>query len=1513
MAFLEREEHDACGIVAWVEKGSLGSRENIDHVLHSLHQMRHRAGFVEEEGDGCGILIDLPRTIWEDHLLANNHNPIWAYDARFVVGHFILSNSVGLPLIDFQHTISDVVAKEGFEVLAVIVDAVNSNVLGPGGKSEGLHFVQLALWSQQYDTPDEVEQSCFKLELFIESENIAHVASLSNHSVVYKVRGDSKTLEAYYHDFCSKGLLSRITLGHNRYSTNTTTSTERVQPFSLLGHNGELNTIYRLREESRMLDIPTTLGGSDSQDLNRFIEGLRRRHHFSLLEAFELVFPPIIHEIKLMPSHLQDLYMYMRSILGPFAQGPAAIIARSANEAIFSVDALGLRPLWMVETDTSIIFSSEQGVVPLFEMLHDPRPLSPGEKVYVELKDQMPTVAYSYHEAQQLTYERMKEKYHFAGYRHGIAFGGPPIFGEVQLTPHRIQENSREALMGAFGWDVDDIRILEHHASTGQEPIRSLGFDGPLAVLSDRQQNIADYLKETVAVVTNPAIDREREIEHFSTRVVLGKRKSLLKDTRKDSRKTLHMELQSPFLLGGHDLEEADRYRAIAHKAGTQLLEDVLRYFSVTHRDVAEIFPRIEDGESLEEALTRLKSEVIHAAIEGASVIVLDDQLSFTDHNAWLDPALAVSVTHITLRDYTLPNGENARRNSSVIIRSGAIRNLHDVVVMIGLGADAVNPYVYLAGAYSIDGWKGIENAYQALTKGLEKVLSTLGIHEVRGYDRLFSAIGLSEEVAKLLEVKSFFADHSLFSNSEAILVSARERSEKLKQGKIAASRPYQQWPRIWKSAGDAAAGNILYADYSTKLQELEKKQPISLRHLLDLKVQHSSVTPMEQVDLSVGEHALPFVISSMSFGSQGETAFRSYAIAATELDMLSLNGEGGEIKDMLGKYAKNRGHQIASGRFGVNAELCNSVDLLEIKIGQGAKPGEGGHLPGSKVSIKVANARSANQGTDLISPSNNHDIYSIEDLAQMIDELKIVNPRAKVSVKVPVVSGIGTIAVGIAKAGADIIALSGYDGGTGAARAHALKHVGLPIEIGVKVAHEALLESGLRSTVEIWCDGGMKTGVDVVKMVLLGANRVGFGTMAMVAIGCTGCRACHKDTCHVGIATQIETVQQATEHGLKAFVPRSIESAVTQLTHFFTELANETRMLVSQLGVSSLQSLVGRSDLLEQTRELDRIHLQDLMIQHVAVQYRYLWNAPRKSSIDVQSITAKLGEQAVSAMAVGNEALYFGATQVQSRERVIGGMLSGSVVRREVRDRKKSLETASIKLTSGSIAGNGFGAYNARGVQLRVEGGAQDGVGKSAMGGKIVVLKGLNQHGQRVNGSVGKGLAYGAQRGIFIIQGNADSRAGIRLSGADIVIGGELSSPIDDSRGALSVTANIKGFAFEYMTDGRALVLGDPGPWICSGMTGGAVYLRIQPAMGLTVEALKRRLAKGAKVSLTSLSSEGVQDVQELLSIYQKELVRSGQQSEAEHISHLVLDPQEHFVMVRPGLEQTDQDIATE
>lgn len=505
---------------------------------------------------------------------------------------------------------------------------------------------------------------------------------------------------------------------------------------------------------------------------------------------------------------------------------------------------------------------------------------------------------------------------------------------------------------------------------------------------------------------------------------------------------------------------------------------------------------------------------------------------------------------------------------------------------------------------------------------------------------------------------------------------------------------------------------------------------------------------------------------------------------------------------------------------------------------------------------------------------------------------------------KVPVVPNIGTIAVGIAKAGADIINLSGYDGGTGAARTHALKFVGLPAEIGVKEAHRALCEAGLRPHVELWVDGGLKTGRDVIKMLLLGANRCGFGTLAMVAAGCTICRACQADTCHVGIATQIESVEEALQKGLKRFVPRDFETAVAQLCRFFEGLGEEVRQLTAQLGFQRTQDLVGRCDLLEQAFGHEWVDLSDLL-------------EPVHGSSLPARITRPRGmlqEAFVSPLESEGLEPYCVSCTHGSRERALGTALAGTLVRTALNAPEKSVPERPIALIlMDTVAGNGLGAFNSQPLQLRVYGGAQDGVGKCALGGRIVVLKGRNRRGLWVDGGVGKGFAYGAQKGLFIVQGVADSRFAIRLSGAHVVAGARLTHPIDDSEGVAPERAHLKGFAFEYMTAGVAVVLGDPGPWLCAGMTGGVVYVKLWHEYGFDLAALKRRLAPSARVGLTPLDSNDAEIIREMLEEYRQELLRSGQTEEAGQIARIIESIESEFVAIRPLSQQTLQHISTE
>ncbi|HEU5288118.1 MAG TPA: glutamate synthase-related protein, partial [Candidatus Limnocylindria bacterium] len=746
----------------------------------------------------------------------------------------------------------------------------------------------------------------------------------------------------------------------------------------------------------------------------------------------------------------------------------------------------------------------------------------------------------------------------------------------------------------------------------------------------------------------------------------------------------------------------------------------------------------------------------------------------------------------------------------------------------------------------SLDDPDALPNVIEALRKGIEKVISTLGMHELRGYGRQLSAIGLAPDVARLLGIRTFYGAHDRGLTWERLAQDGLERAMALRARSTArVEPPFRVYPRIWKTALQVARGEAPYGAYAEKLGEIEREHPVSLRHLVDL-ARPVDGEPERRAVTKAGEHAAPMYISSMSFGSQGETAYRAYAEAMARMDMLCINGEGGELPDLIGKYPRNRGQQIASGRFGVSALLANSSDYLEIKIGQGAKPGEGGHLPARKVSVKVALARNAKPGVDLISPSNNHDIYSIEDLAQVVHELKTVNPRARVAVKVPVVPDIGIIAVGIAKSGADIVTLSGYDGGTGAARQHALRRAGLPAEIGVSEAHRALVAAGLRDEVEVWCDGGMKSALDVVKMLCLGADRVGFATLAMVSIGCTICRGCQLDTCHVGIATQIESALEATERGLKRFEPQEFERAVEQLCRFFAQMKDELARIAGHLGVARTEELVGRTDLLVQARGLERVDLSALLAPA----------GPMRHGGRELRVLAAPGPGARAVSEAGAPALH---VRLGSEHRFVATSTAGQLARQAIAGSVvTSFEGA---YGDGSVAGNGLGAYSTDGVSLVIQGGAQDGALKTALGGSVAVLKARNAGGAWVDGSVGKCFAYGAQRGRFFVQGGADARAGIRLSGADVVFGGDL-----------------RGFAFEYMTGGRAVVLGDPGRWICSGMSGGVVFLRHDPARGMDERALRDRFAKGAKVSLRVPDEGDAAALGELLGAYATALRDSGQ-----------------------------------
>jgi len=1541
---IDRDHRDACALICSVRKGGQATHGNVKRTIEALTRMGHRTGYINGEGDGVGVLTDIPRQLWTKWLAQAGLRSSLATSRNFWVAHVMIPSGDRARALNIVDQICRQISEAGLHILIDRRGQVNRQVLGPNAEKNEPVFWQIAGINGQVAS-SKLDSKLFELQVQLERGLGIHFASFSAHSVVYKVQGTIEILRRYYPELRDPDYASAVTMGHARYSTNTNPIFERAQPFSVLGHNGEFNTISRFRLESEMLDIPMVENGSDSQDVDRSIYALCMQKGLDLIEAMEHVFPPFDHDLIQDAPEIQKMYAEIRQSFGPFAQGPAAVAARLGNLAVFSVDALGLRPLWYGETEKEHFVSSERGVYSLDSMSVSPKPMAPGEKIALEIHTGHAIKVLDYPAIQRhvLSKHRARQPYHPTASSLWPGHVGqtmesptasfpmsPSSAASQQLQTETVavallQEapeprksitklpwldkplNVNAAVMSGFGWERYHLEIVKAFSEDAKELIGSLGWDGPLAALSNTRVNLADFYKETIAVVTNPSIDREREQSQFSSQVLVGSRPEIARGREQDE--TL-IRLELPFLLEAiPGFEDTDFVREIASQFGTMLIEDLVDIFA---EKVSFLSMGCPTDSAIDQAIETLQRQAIEAVLHGAQCIVLDDSKIAAGDELFMDPLLATAVVDKALRqaDFT----PNLRRKVGIVVRSGAMRDLHDLALCISLGANAVLPYAMYAVSLGTAprGRKTVltpehvatrlRNTLKAIYAGLQKITSTIGCHELRGYGHSFSSVGLSKNLANLLRTPNYFGSTGRGLTWTALYNDAEERAQEFR-GKVRArlKNPERFYPKMWKKAEAVAHGELCFDDYTQTLLGLEERMPVSLRHILTLKESASPIDPAD-VDISIKGYDLPVLISAMSFGSQGELAYRAYAEAAHRLNIICMNGEGGELHDLLGKNPRNRGQQVASGRFGVNIAFLNSAAYIEIKIGQGAKPGEGGYLPGYKVTEQIAAVRSTTPGVGLISPSNNHDLYSIEDLAQLIDELKTANPHAKVSVKLPVVPGIGIIAVGVAKAGADVITITGYTGATGAARAHALRHVGLPAEIGLWLAHRRLIESGLRDDVELWVDGGMKSGRDVIKMVCLGANRVGFGTLAMVAVGCTICRGCHDGTCHVGITTHVKTKEEAEKRDFKAFRPFAERGSADSIVVMFDALASDIRKWLAKMGISNLQNIVGRADLLYQTSHHDRIDLSTLLRSVPHAQKTLAQPGGRRITRPRNTVSKQITDIVAEYVRKGEYELTYDDEQVMAMDRALGTHLAGAIKREEVPHAER-IRAINLSFSNSAIPGNGLAAFLDDPVNVLVEGGAQDGVGKCASGSKIAILKGLNHNGRRLDGSVGKSFAYGAQGGLFIVQGNADTRACIRMSGADAVFGGEILEPLQDSLGGLGARANLKGYAFEYMTSGRAVVLGDPGPWMCAGMSGGVVYQRIQPEMNLTVDAIRQRIAPDSLAKIQPLDDEGHHDVRELLNAYIRTLEENNQSQAAQPIYALLKHPGDHFIKIAPPL----------
>ncbi len=1536
-------ERDACALICAVRKGGEATHGNVKRTIEGLARMGHRTGYIDGEGDGVGIMTDIPRQLWTKRLARAGLRSSLATSKDFWVAHLFIPAADRTRAPSMIDEIIRQMTDVGLHVLYDREGKINRHILGPNAEKNEPVFWQLAGLRGQVAQAD-LDRIIYQTQIQIEQHMGVHFASFSAHSVVYKVQGTVEILRRYYPELRDPDFASTVTLGHARYSTNTNPVFERAQPFNILGHNGEFNTISRFRMEAAMLGIQLTPHGSDSQDVDRVIRALAMDFGLDLIEAMEYVFPPYEHDLISGTPGLSHMYQEVRQAFGPFAQGPAAVAARLGDTTVFSVDALGLRPLWFGETEKEYFASSERGVYSLDMMVRDPKPMAPGEKIALQVIPGRDIEVMDYPAIQRHVFQRYRERVPASGLpagkfwafgealapNEGQSFisrsttngGGAHSEGDVAVatapvqvaledhTPlpwyqHETPVNTKT--MAALGWERYHTTLVDTLSMSGKEQIGSLGWDGPLAALSLTRVNVADFFKETVAVVTNPAIDREREQAQFSTRMTVGVRPRVGHPLQEDD---MMVEIDTPLLVGGHAaLGALSSMREVATVTGTMTLEDLVAAFS----DRA-VFLSMTAGfdETLEAAIERLQGQAVEAVMTGAMLLILDDTDVYDGERLWLDPLLVTAAVDRALRQHDVT--PNLRRRTGIVLRSGALRDLHDLALCISMGANAVLPYALYAASLGLaprppaempteeELIERLTKAVTALTNGLQKVTSTIGCHELRGYGHSFSSIGLAKSMAMIFGTPNYYGSEARGLTWTALRDDAEERAAELRGDKRnRLSNPDRFYPKIWKKMEDVAHGEMTLEEFTDHLFKLEDTKPAAIRHILGLKESKKPVDPAV-VDISIGEYDMPVLIGAMSFGSQGELSYKAYAEAAAKLNIICVNGEGGELADIMGKYAKNRGQQIASARFGVNIDFLNSVHLLEIKIGQGAKPGEGGHLPSYKVTEQVAAARHTTPGVALISPSNNHDLYSIEDLAQLIDELKTANTQARISVKIPVVPGVGIIAVGVAKAGADVINITGYEGGTGAARAHALRHVGLPAEVGVWLAHRALIESGLREQVELWCDGGMKSGRDVLKMMCLGANRVGFGTLAMVAVGCTICRGCHEGTCHVGITTHVKTREEADMKGFKAFRPFEEKGSPDGIVNVFNMLAEDIRRWTAKMGFTRTQDLVGRADLLDQVAMHDRIDLTYLLRRVPPMPKKQPQPGGRRLTRPRNTLSKQITSVIAESVERGDFEMTYDDEQVMAHDRALGTHLAGALSRQDFANIDE-IEAIHLSFSNSAIPGNGMAAFTNAPMTFLVEGGAQDGVAKCAQGGLVTVLKGLNHNGNRLDGSVGKSFAYGAQAGFFIVQGDADTRACIRLSGADVIFGGEIRDQLNDEEGGIGARANLKGYAFEYMTSGRALVLGDPGPWICAGMSGGVIYQRVDVEKGLDLEALRRRIAKGAMVEIFPLDEQGKSDVTELLSKYIQTLEVNNQAEATTHLYKLLRNPMQHFVKIAPPM----------
>lgn len=1409
-------EHDACGVGMLVNIHGEKSHDVVESALKVLENMRHRGaeGADNKTGDGAGILLQIPH---EFILLQGIPVP---EKGRYGTGLlFLPKNEKDRGAI--LSIIIEEIEKEGLTLMHLRNVPTCPEILGEAALANEPDIKQVFITG--FTETETADRKLYLIRKRIENKvrlssipakDDFYVVSLSTKSIIYKGMLSSLQLRNYYPDLTNSYFTSGLALVHSRFSTNTFPTWGLAQPFRLLAHNGEINTIRGNRGwmEAResVLSSPTLgdikeirpiiqPGMSDSASLDNVLEFLVMSG-LSLPHAMAMLVPESFNEKNPISEELKAFYEYHSILMEPW-DGPAALLFSDGRFAGGMLDRNGLRPArYLITKNDMMVVASEVGVMD-FEPgdIREKGRLQPGKILLVDT------------EKGEIYYdgELKRQLAEAKPYRTWLSTNRIELdeLKSGRKVPHHIENYDR--MLRTFGYSKEDIeRLIMPMASTGAEPIQSMGNDTPLAVLSDKPQLLYNYFRQQFAQVTNPPIDPLREELVMSLTEYIG---------------AVGMNILTPS-------ESHCKMVRLNHPILSNTQLDILcniRYKGFKTVKLPMLF-EVEKGKAgLQEALGSLCKMAEESVTEGVNYIILSDRDVDAGH-AVIPSLLAVSAVH----HHLISVGK--RVQTALVVESGEIREVMHAALLLGFGASALNPYMAFAVLdklvkdrdIQLDYATAEKNYMKSICKGLFKIMSKMGISTIRSYRgaKIFEAVGLSEELSKAYfgGLGSPIGGIRLEEIARDAIAFHEEGFAKEVDGLLPNKGLY-----AFRKDGEKHAWNpetISTLQLATRLGSYkkfkeythlvdEKEKPIFLRDFLGFRRNPIPIDRVEPVENILHR----FVTGAMSFGSISKEAHEAMAIAMNKIHGRSNTGEGGEDASRFqplpdGSSLRSAIKQVASGRFGVTAEYLVNADEIQIKVAQGAKPGEGGQLPGFKVNDVIAKTRHSIPGISLISPPPHHDIYSIEDLAQLIFDLKNVNPQAKISVKLVAESGVGTIAAGVAKAKADLIVISGAEGGTGASPASSIRYAGISPELGLSETQQTLVLNGLRGQVVLQVDGQLKTGRDIILMALMGAEEYGFATSALIVLGCVMMRKCHQNTCPVGVATQDEELRKRF-HGRSEY-----------LVNFFTFLAQEVREHLAEMGFTRMDDIIGRTDLIE------RKSVELKSVEHMSVEHKseaHIPN-PKHTLIDFTKMLARIDNSAAIRHVIDQDhgistvkdvAIIDAARDaiehekeisleytIANTDRAIGAMLSGVIAKKQG---ARGLPEHTLNVKFKGSAGQSFGAFLVPGVNFKLEGEANDYLGKGLSGGRIAVLPPIRSNFEADKNTIaGNTLLYGATSGEVYINGRVGERFAVRNSGAVAVVEG------------------VGDHCCEYMTGGRVVVLGQTGRNFAAGMSGGVAYV---------------------------------------------------------------------------------------